>query len=142
MQIPDINLLVYAYDRDSTFHEPACRWLESLFEDSADIGIPLVVALGFVRIVTSKILRRPQPVSEALLIVEEWFQFPNVHLLEPGDRHWRELHGLLRESSSTPKMITDAHIAAIAIEHRATLCSNDRDFQRFASLRLVNPLEA
>jgi predicted nucleic acid-binding protein len=73
-------------------------------------------------------------------IVEEWLAQPNFSLLAPGDRHWRILASLLPEAQARGPLVMDADLAALAIEHGATLYSNDRDFSRFPGLKYVNPL--
>ncbi len=141
MVIPDVNLLIYAHDELSPYHASAYSWWDSLMRERTEIGLPWVTALGFVRLVTSpKVLRVPVAIEEATVIVAEWLQMPNVVPLNPGEWHWRQFSDLLRKSNGGAKLVTDAHIASLAIEYRAELHTNDRDFQRLSGFRIVNPL--
>ena len=77
---------------------------------------------------------------EAVAIVNEWLAQPNVGILEPGERHWAILSDLLSSAQVRGPLVADAHLAALAIEHGATLSTNDRDFSRFSGLRVLYPL--
>lgn len=83
----------------------------------------------------------PLGAAEAVAIVSEWLERPVVATLDPGERHWSILSGLMTTAQARGALVTDAHLAALAIEHGATLCSSDRDFTRFPGLRISNPLE-
>lgn len=136
MKLVDLNLLLYAVNRDSPHHARARSWLESAL--SADEPIAL---LGFLRLTTSdRVLPRPLSPDQALAVVDSWLAQPVVVPLEPGEGHWRLLRALLASSGSAGNLTTDAHLAAIAIEHGAELCSTDSDFARFPDLRWTNPL--
>lgn len=106
------------------------------------IAIPSVVVLGFLRIATNRqVFPRPVSTDDAMSVVDGWFQQPSVLALNPGDEHWRVLSQLLRDVGSAGNLTTDAHLAALAIEHGAELCSTDTDFGRFRQLRWSNPLD-
>ncbi|MDR5694883.1 MAG: PIN domain-containing protein [Armatimonadota bacterium] len=83
----------------------------------------------------------PLSIEEAIPIVSSWLERPMVGILEPGDRHWGIFNDLLRRTHARGPMVIDAYLAALAIEHGATLCTADRDFARFPGLRLLNPPE-
>jgi uncharacterized protein len=137
----DANLVIYAHDLSSPFHEPARRWLENVFSGPELVGIPLNVALAFLRITTNpKVFKNPFSIEEASAIVESWFLNSTVSLVQPGERHLRILLQLLREAQVRGPLVMDAHLAALAIEHRATLCSFDSDFSGFSGLVVHNPL--
>jgi len=139
----DVNLLVYAYAERFTQHEAARTWLDTMLSGSAPVGLPWHSLLGFTRIVTNpRILPAPQTVSAAWTQVGNWLDCDTVWIPEPTSRHRDVLGGLLRESGITAKLVPDAHLAALAIEHGLTLCSADGDFARFAGLRWINPLSA
>lgn len=141
MIVPDLNLLVYAYNSGAANHVRARTWWEGLLSGAAPVGVPWAVALGFVRLMTSRaVLREPMPVSDAVARVAEWWAAENVAPLLPGSRHWPILSSLLRTLGTGASLVTDAHLAALAIEHHAELHSNDADFVRFPGLRVVNPL--
>lgn len=141
MKILDLNVLLYAVNRDSPRHADARAWLESTLSGEESVGLPWVVILGFLRIATSPhILPRPIPIEQAIRVVDSWLAQPPVAPLSPGDEHWRVLADLLADAGSAGNLTTDAHLAALAIEHGAELCSTDSDFARFPHLRWVNPL--
>lgn len=142
MIVPDVNLLIYAYNSDAPDHVRAKIWWEALLTDARSVvGLPWAVALGFVRLMTHpSVLLTPWHPSDALAPVREWLALPQVEPLEPGPRHLEILERLLEAARVGGNLTTDAHLAAIAIEHQAELHSNDRDFGRFAGLRWVNPL--
>jgi uncharacterized protein len=98
--------------------------------------------LGFLRIATSpKILANPRDLDQATVIVSDWLSGSNVSIVSPTDRHWQILRGLLPKHHIRGSLITDAHLAALAIENGATLCTNDRDFLRFPGLKVEFPLQ-
>lgn len=141
MKVIDLNILLYAVNRDAPLHRRAVTWWEGTLSGEESVGLPWVVVLGFLRLSTrSGLLPRPLDLEQALGVVEEWLVQPPCVMVHPGDRHWQILQDLLRQSGAAGNLTTDAHLAAIAMEHRATLCSSDRDFQRFAGLDLLNPL--
>ena len=141
MIVPDINLLVYAYNADAPHHPGAKSWWEEVLTKAIPVGLPWAVACGYVRIMTDhRILERPWIPAEAIGHVRSWLERPAVELLNPGARHLDVLEDLLQKIGVGGRMMTDAHIAAMAIEQHAELHSNDRDFGRFPGLRWVNPL--
>ncbi len=141
MILVDANLLIYAYDLSSPFHEPARRWLEDVLAGSEPVGISWTTTLAFLRITTnSKAFKKPLSIEESTAIVEMWFAHPTVALVQPGEHHLRILVRLLRDAQVRGPLVTDAHLAALAIEHGATLCSSDGDFSEFAGRTLRNPL--
>lgn len=141
MILVDANILLYAYDSRSPYHEAAERWLEASFSRPDPLGIAWVKILAFIRISTSlRGQQQPLSVSEAIAIVSKWIEHPAVNVLSPGDRHCGILQGLLAEGQAAGPLATDAHLAALAIEHGATLASADRDFARFPGLSFFNPL--
>lgn len=141
MKVVDLNLLLYAINRDSPRHAASKDWLESILSGEESVAIPWIVVLGFLRLSTSsQVFPRPISVEQAVDIVDGWLAQPPVIALNPGDEHWRVLTRLLMEAGSAGNLTTDAHLAALAIEHGAELCSTDADFARFPQLRWRNPL--
>ena len=137
----DANLLLYAYDAEAREHGRARQWIEETISTAPAIGIPLVSILAFVRIATDRRVTEPaKTTSEAREIVGAWLERDNVSLLQPGPRHWELFFSLLAESKSSGPRTTDAHIAALAIEHGATLYTHDTDFRRFPKLDVHFPL--
>jgi hypothetical protein len=143
VKIVDLNILLYAANRDSPRHAEAKAWLEDLLSGEETVALPWVVLLGFLRLTTNpRVMPRPITVTEAAAVVDGWLAQPSVIALNAGDEHWRILRTLIAASGSAGNLTTDAHLAALAIEHGAELCSTDGDFARFAHLRWVNPLRA
>lgn len=141
MIVPDVNLLVYAHNSQSRQHEAARKWWEDLLNGTGTVGLPWASILGFIRIATSpKILDNPLDVSSACTRVRSWLARPQTALIHPGDRHADILFDLLEEAGSAGNLTTDAHLAALAIEHQAELHSTDADMIRFRGLRWTNPL--
>lgn len=141
MILIDANLLLYAYDAEHERHQAARDWLERSLAGDEPIRIPLVVTLAFVRIGTNPaVFRVPLGAAEAVRIVQSWLERPGVELGLPTDRHWTTMHRLVTEGQARGPLVMDAHLAALAIEHGATLCTTDRDFARFEGLRFRNPL--
>ena len=141
MIVPDINLLVYAYNRRNPLHEPARRWWDGLVNGTERIGVPWVVSTGFVRLMTHpRVVEHPVAPEQAVDYVREWFQFPHVISLNPGAEHLTLLRRALGAARVGANLVTDAHIAALAMEHQAEVHSNDADFSRFPGLRWRNPL--
>jgi toxin-antitoxin system PIN domain toxin len=142
VKLVDLNVLLYAVNRDSAHHQAARRWLEQVLSGEETVAVPWVVVLGFLRIVTSaRVFPQAMRPAEALEIVDGWLQRPNVVPLNPGDGHWSMLRGLIEQVGTAASLTTDAHLAALAIESGAELCSTDADFGRFPGLRWVNPIQ-
>jgi toxin-antitoxin system PIN domain toxin len=139
--VPDVNILVHAYNSESPVHAAAREWWEDLLNGTRPVGLAWVAILGFVRISTHRqILTRPLPVGAACDRARAWLARPYGTILHPGDRHAEILFGLLEGLGTGANLTTDAHLAALAIDHQAELHSTDADFRRFAGLRWVNPL--
>lgn len=143
MILLDANILLYAYDRASERHRTAAAWLETALSETETVGLSWSVLLAFLRITTSRrILREPLSMAEAASAVSQWLERPNVRVLEPGENHWEILRSLLIEAQVLAGDVMDAHLAALATEHGATVCTRDRDFTRFPGLRTLDPLES
>jgi toxin-antitoxin system PIN domain toxin len=141
MIVPDVNLIVHAYNQQSPAHARARKWWEALLNGEKPVGLAWVAVLGFVRIATHRhILAHPLPVAIATGLARSWLGQPCVTLLQPGDRHAEILFGLLEKLGTAGNLTTDAHLAALAIEYQAELHSTDTDFARFAGLRWLNPV--
>lgn len=143
MILVDSNILLYAFDSSSPHHETARNWLEATLAAREQVGLTWATILAFLRISTSpRLLDHPLSTDEATAIVSNWLQMPAITVLAPGEGHWEILHNLLLEGQVRGPLVTDAHLAALAIEHGATLCTTDRDFTRFPGLRVLNPLKS
>ena len=141
MKLPDVNLLLYAIDEESPSHDRARDWLEAVLSGTEAIAFAWVVLLGFLRISTNPAaLEQPLRPGDALEHVNEWLTQPVASIVHPASTHAATLWRLLEPLGTAGNLTTDAHLAALAIEHGAELCSNDNDFSRFEGLRWVNPL--
>ena len=141
MKVIDINLLVYAVNRDSPKHTRAKAWLEQVLAGEESVALSWAVLLGFLRLVTNRrILAKPLTIEQAIEVVDGWLAQSSVVTLDPGDEHWSIMRDLLRDVGSAGNLTTDSHLAALAIENGAEFCSTDSDFARFAKLRWTNPI--
>jgi toxin-antitoxin system PIN domain toxin len=141
VKVLDLNVLLYAVNRDSPRHDDARAWLESALSGEETVALPWVVLLGFLRVATNRhVLPHPITIDQAVSVVDGWLAQAPVVALSPGDEHWVILSRLQSEVGSAGNLTTDAHLAALALEHEAELCSTDADFARFPRLRWVNPL--
>jgi len=142
MIIPDINLLVYAFNPVAPNHMQAKQWWEAMLNGRDPVGIPWLVAAGFIRVMTHpRILIRPMAVHAAVAAVELWYAAPPVLLVNPGERFPALFFSFLRQMGVAGNLTTDAQLAALAVEHQAVLCTNDADFVRFSGLKTRNPLQ-
>ena len=141
MTLIDANVLIYAYHPRSPHHERCRLWLEAALGGNQPVAICWIVVLAFLRISTNaRAFELPLTMAQAAAIVGQWLARPSVVVLEPGPRHWAVLQSLLVEAQITSPLVTDAALAALALEHGAAVCTTDRDFKRFEGLRLVDPL--
>ena len=141
MILLDANLLIYAYDHSSPFQQPTRRWLDGMIETQPVIGLPWISILAFLRITTHPALATCQSFGLAAAIIEDWLALPNVRIIAPGANHWPILKRTATEAQARGAFVTDAALAALAIETGATLCSHDKGFRRFPGLRLLDPLK-
>jgi len=141
--IPDLNLLLYAHDSSSPHHAAAATWWTACMNGVEPVGIPRVVSFGFVRLATnSRVFTSPLSVAKTAEHVRSWFARPHVVEAEGRLNHLDRVLGLLEDAGTGGNLVTDAQIAAIALDLRATLYTNDTDFRRFPGLSLANPLSA
>jgi uncharacterized protein len=141
VKIVDLNVLLYAINRDSAHHETVRTWWESALGGEEPVGLAWVVILGFLRVATHpRVFAQPLDPVDALERIDIWLANPNVRVVHEGDDHWRLLRDLLRDTGTAGNLTTDAHLASLAIAHGATLVSCDSDFARFAVLRWENPV--
>ena len=142
MTLVDANVLIYAIDADSPHHRPARRWLEGALSGSMPIGLTWIVILAFLRLTTRPgILKKPLPLERSMAFVDEWLAQPYVRAVGPGEGHWAILRKLLRDTGTAGNLTSDAHLAAIAVELGASICSTDGDFARFPGVERISPLD-
>lgn len=136
MKTPDVNVLVYATNLDAPQRSAAARWVEDALQDPAGLAFTWHALAGFLRLSTQHhIVPKALPIQTALHVVDEWLAHPHARIINPTDRHAAVLGRLLIGAGRGGNLVSDAQLAAIAIEHGAVLGSFDADFERFAGLR-------
>lgn len=140
MKVVDANVLLYAVNRDALHHRSARQWLDSSLSGNATVGFSWIATLAFVRLST-KIGLFPAPLSvdEAFDRVDAWLAQPAAVVLEPTVGHAARVRDLLRAVGAGGNLVNDAHLAALAVEHRGTIVSYDNDFSRFPGVRWEQP---
>ena len=142
MKLLDANILIYAYNSGLPEHARARRWLETSLSEPGLVGVAWITVLAFLRIATNpRFFQEAYSAEEASRIVTDLMRRPNVVVVEPSGRHWEILVDMIVKTQARADLVMDAHLAALAIEHGAVLCTNDRDFARFPGIRTLNPLE-
>lgn len=141
MKLPDVNVLLYALDESAPRHRPARQWLEQTMSGTETVAFAWVALLAFLRLTTNpRVFVSPLEPRDAFDIVDDWVAQPLATIVHPTDRHAAVLRELLQPLGTAGNLTTDAHLAALAIEHGAELCSADSDFSRFPGLRWSDPL--
>jgi toxin-antitoxin system PIN domain toxin len=137
----DANLLLYAANRSAPEHAFTRAWLDGRLNGSAPVGLPWPSLLAFVRIATNPLaVRHPVSMAEAWRQVDEWLACAPAWVPVPGAAHRGILADLLKAPWMNGRLVPDAHLAALAIEHGLILYSSDGDFARFPNLKWENPL--
>ncbi|HWJ51311.1 MAG TPA: type II toxin-antitoxin system VapC family toxin [Solirubrobacteraceae bacterium] len=141
MKLPDVNIFLYAADEFSPRHEAALAWVNETLSGPETVALAWATMVGFVRISTNPAaFSGALEPSTALDLVDRWLAQPSVTVVNPTVRHAAVLRDLLAPLGTAGNLTSDAHLAALAIEHGATLCSCDNDFSRFPGLRWEDPL--
>ena len=142
MKVPDVNVLLYGLDESSPHYARVAPWLEGLFSGSEAVGLAWSVLIAVLRVSTKPVVfGSPFTVDGALEVIEGWLALPSTIVLHPTERHAAILRGLLEPVGTAGNLTSDAHLAALAIEHGGEVCSADTDFARFKGLRWTNPLD-
>ena len=140
MLVPDVNVLVYAHFAESPSHGAARAWVDAALFGAEIIGTPDVALTGFIRIATNaRLFAAPPSMDEAFRVAERFHVPPNGVRLHPGPDHWDIFRELVVATNLTSKDITDAYLAAFAIENKATFVTFDRGFARFPGVRIFVP---
>ena len=143
MILLDANMLLYAVNRDAPHHAAARTWLETALSGTQPVGLAWVVILAFLRISTNRrIFERPLEIRQATQFIDEWLEQPVTSVVLPGQNHWQILQTLVRQTGTGGNLTTDAHIAALCLEHGAAIVSTDHDFKRFPGVDHINPLQS
>lgn len=141
MTILDVNIVLYATDSAAPQHRAVSDWLKALRATGEIVGLPWITLWAFLRISTNpRLWAHPKSGSEACALMRRWMEEPGVIMPEPGPRHATIIERMITVFGVTGPLVTDAALAALAIEHGATLASTDQDFRRFPEVRWVNPL--
>jgi uncharacterized protein len=139
----DANILLYAEDELSPQHHVAREWWDTQLSGSAKICLCWSVLCSFIRIGTNpRVFERPLTLKQAIGRVQSWLDQPCTRIIYPTDRHWAVLQEMLVDGQALANLVTDAHLAALAIQHGCELMSTDGDFARFPSVKWKNPLAA
>lgn len=143
MRVVDVNILICAHRPEAANHPSYRDWLERVRAADEPLGIPGIVLAGFLRVVTNpRVFVDPTPLSTALEFARSLSGSPAVRRIEPGDRHWPTFVELSLAADAKGDLIPDAWLAALTMEHGATLITADRGFGRFPGLRWQHPLDA
>lgn len=141
MILVDANLLLYAEDSLSAQHDAAQEWWDRQLSGTEPVALCWPVLTAFIRIGTNvRLHRRPLTLREAVERTQSWFEQPCVRLIQPTDQHWTIFQTMLRSGNAVANLVSDAHLAALAVEHNCVLHSTDADFARFRGLKWENPL--
>jgi uncharacterized protein len=137
----DANILLYAEDSLSMHHESVRVWWDAQLSGSDPVGLCWPVLTAFIRIATNaRLHQRPLTLQEAIARVQSWLDQPCVRTVTPTENHWRILQEMLVKGNAVANLVSDAHLAALAVEHNCELYSTDADFARFSGLNWVNPI--
>lgn len=136
----DVNVLVYAHRADAPDHAAWRRWLEDQLMTDEPLLLPEAVLVGFLRVVTLPAWKQPSALADALRFVDAVRIQPLSSICRPGVRTWAAFARLCRDADARGNLVPDAWLAALAIEHGATLVTADRDFARFPGLSWRHPL--
>lgn len=140
MIFPDVNMLLYAYDVKSPFHDDARAWFEDVLARE-QVFFSWHTITGFIRIATHpRALKHPASISKAVSIVGKWLELNNTHLVALEKKSWPLFATILVEGQAFGNLVMDAHVAAMAVSCGATVASTDRDFTRFPGLQFTNPI--
>jgi uncharacterized protein len=141
MILIDANLLVYAHDASAPEHPAASRWFERAINEPGRVGVPWPSLIAFVRLVSNpRVVRAPVTPAEAWARAADWLMRDHVWIPTPGPHHAEILTRLLADANVTSRLVPDAHLAALAIEHGLRLCSTDGDFAKLPGVHWENPL--
>ena len=141
MILVDANILLYAEDSLSSFHQKARKWWDDQLSGSEPVCLCWTVLSALIRIGTNpRVFESPLSLEQALARIQGWLDQPCTRLIRPTEQHWATFQQMLNDGQAVANLVTDAHIAALALEHGCTVASTDADFARFPKLKWTNPL--
>jgi toxin-antitoxin system PIN domain toxin len=138
----DANILLYAEDSLSSFHQKAREWWDGQLSGTGPVCLCWTVLSAFIRIGTNpRVFESPLSIEQSLDRIQSWIDQPCTRIIRPTERHWTIFQQVLKDGQAVANLVTDAHIAALALEHGCTVASTDADFARFSKLKWINPLK-
>ncbi len=141
MILVDANILLYAEDSLSPFHQKALKWWDDQLSGSEPVCLCWTVLSAFIRIGTNpRVFEYPLSLEQALVRIQGWFDQPCTRIIRPTEHHWTTFQQMLNDGQAVANLVTDAYVAALALEHGCTVASTDADFARFPKLKWINPL--
>jgi toxin-antitoxin system PIN domain toxin len=141
VKLPDTNVLIYALDSTAPRHARARQWLDEALSGTETIGFAWQVLLAVVRLTTrAAVFAAPYRPDEVFDVIDGWLAQPCATIVHPTARHAAILRGLLTPLGTAGNLTNDAHLAALAVEHGAEICSCDADFSRFPGVNWVDPV--
>ena len=141
MILVDANILLYAEDQLSPHHDKARTWWDATLSGAFPVCLCWTVLGAFIRIGTNpRVFEHPLSIDQAMTRVQSWLDQPCTRIVNPTERHWTVLQKMLRQGQAVANLVTDAHLAALSVEHGCELISTDSDFSRFPGIRWRNPL--
>ncbi|MBW2442558.1 MAG: type II toxin-antitoxin system VapC family toxin [Deltaproteobacteria bacterium] len=142
MILVDANILLYAEDSLSSFHQKAREWWDGQLSGTGPVCLCWTVLSAFIRIGTNpRVFESPLSIEQSLDRIQSWIDQPCTRIIRPTERHWTIFQQVLKDGQAVANLVTDAHIAALALEHGCTVASTDADFARFSKLKWINPLK-
>lgn len=142
MILIDANILIYAAVEDMPNHDLAKDWLEEKFNIHHKVAMPWISLIAFLRITTNaRVFQKPLTIEQATSQISDWLEQEQVWIPQETTNHFKIITQLLNELGVAGNLVTDIHLAALSIEHGLTLCSFDRDFAKFKSVKWINPLD-
>ena len=137
----DANILLYAENQESPHHPGARTWWDAQLSGASPVCLCWTVLDAFIRIATNpRVFERPLTLDQAVLRIQHWLDQPCVRLVHPTERHWTVFQDMLVAGQAVANLVTDAHIASLAMEHGCVVISTDADFSRFPGVTWRNPL--
>jgi toxin-antitoxin system PIN domain toxin len=137
----DANILLYAEDSLSEHHDVARKWWDTQLSGREPVALCWPVITAFMRIATNvRLHKRPLTLKETIERVQSWLDQPCIRVVTPTEQHWILFQQMLRAGNATGNLVSDAHLAALAVEHNSVLASTDTDFARFRGLKWRNPI--
>ena len=141
MILVDANILLYAEDELSPHHAKARTWWDATLSGRSPVCLCWTVLGAFIRIGTNpRVFEQPLSLDQAVSRVQSWIDQPCTRIVNPTERHWTVFQQMLRQGQAVANLVTDAHLAALAVEHDWEFISTDLGFSRFSGIRWRNPL--